>query len=311
MSNKEMLVDIEKNGKEYSELKEADIKNRIYNFRGKKVMVDSDVAECFQVTTKRLNEQMKRNKNRFPNDFCFKLNKEETSQILRSQIATSKSVSSKRRYNPYVYTEQGIITLAGVIKSDIAAEMSIRISRAFVSMSKIMLTYEGPLGLIVALQNKVMSIEEKTNETFDMVIKRIEKLEPKKEILLLSGEHFTALEEVIKLIERAKESLVLVDPYADDKSLAFLSHKKSGVKVTIYKSKNAKLKTEEVEAFSKQYGEIKVNEYNNSHNRYLIIDSDEVYDLGTSLNRIGGKDFTMNKMEINEVRDVLIGLFTI
>ena len=310
--DKEILNDIRQDADTFSHLKEeADIKNRIYNFRGKKVMVDSDVAECFQVTTKRLNEQMKRNNNRFPSDFCFKLNKEETSQILRSQIATSKSASSKRRYNPYVYTEQGIITLAGVIKSDIAAEMSVRISRAFVSMSKIMLTYEGPLGLIVALQNKVMSIEENTNETFDMIIKRIEKLEPKKEVLLLSGEHFTALEEVIKLIERAKENLVLVDPYADDKSLVFLSHKKPGVKVTIYKSKIAKLRVEEVEAFSKQYGEIKVNEYNNSHNRYLIIDSDEVYDLGTSLNRIGGKDFTMSKMEIKEVRDALIGLFTL
>ena len=288
---------------------ENDIKNRIFTFRGKKVMVDSDIAECFQVTTKRLNEQMKRNKIRFPSDFCFKLNKEEMSQILRSQFATSKMLSSYRRYNPYVYTEQGIITLAGVIKSDIAAEMSIKISRAFVSMSKIMLTYEGPLGLIAALQNRVLSIEEKNNETFDMIIKRLEKLEPQKEILLLNGQYFDAYEEVVKLIERADKSLVLVDPYADDKSLVFLSHKNSGVKLTIYKSNNSNLNSKEVEAFSKQYGAILVKEYNESHNRYLIIDSNEVYDLGTSLNRVGGKLFTINKIEIKEVASVLIKLF--
>ena len=128
-------------------------------------------------------------------------------------------------------------------------------------------------------------------------------------MLILSGEHFIAFESVTQLIERAKESLVLVDPYADDKSLVFLSHKGEGIKVTIYKSKNAKLKVEEVEAFSNQYGEISVKECNDFHDRYLIIDSDEVYDLGTSLNRIGGKGFTIKKCEINEVRETIIKLF--
>lgn len=125
----------------------------------------------------------------------------------------------------------------------------------------------------------------------------------------MNGQYFDAFEEVIKLVERAKHSLVLVDPYADDKSLVLLSHKKNGVKVTIYKSQHSKLKTIEVEAFSKQYGEITIKDFNESHNRYLIIDSSEVYDLGTSVNRMGGKIFTMNKEELKEVRDVLIKLF--
>ena len=286
---------------------ENKIKELIHEFRGKQVMLDSDIAQCFNVPTSRLNEQMKRNKDRFPQDFCFQLNSNEF-RNLTSQNAISSY--GGRRHLPYVYTEQGIIALAGVLRSAVADQMSVRIARVFINMRTALIEYKDQLEIVSKYYGEFLDFKQFTVSKLDDAFRRIEKLEPKKEVLLLSGEHFTALEAVIKLVERAKESLVLVDPYADDKSLVVLSHKKHGVKVTIYKSKDAKLKAEEVEAFSKQYGEIKVNEYNNSHNRYLIIDSDEVYDLGTSLNRIGGKDFTMNKMEINEVSDVLIGLFT-
>ena len=112
------------------------VENLIYEIRGMQVMLDSDVASCFNVTTKRLNEQMRRNIDRFPKDFCFKLNKEEIVQILRSQFATTSILSSKRRYNPYVYTEHGIIALAGILKSDVAAKASVEISRKFVEMRK-------------------------------------------------------------------------------------------------------------------------------------------------------------------------------
>ena len=288
---------------------ENKIKELIHEFRGKQVMLDSDIAQCFAVPTRRLNEQMKRNKDRFPEDFCFQLNSEEFI-ILKSQNAISKIGSGGKHKLPFVYTEQGIIALAGVLRSAVADQMSVRIARVFINMRTALIEYKDQLELISKYYGEFIDFKQFTVSKLDDAFRRIEKLEPKKEVLLLSGEHFTALEEVIKLIERAKESLVLVDPYADDKSLVFLSHKKPGVKVTIYKSKIAKLRVEEIEAFSKEYGEIKVNEYNNSHNRYLIIDSDEVYDLGTSLNRIGGKDFTMSKMEIKEVRDALIGLFT-
>ena len=286
---------------------ENKIKELIHEFRGKQVMLDSDIAQCFNVPTSRLNEQMKRNKDRFPQDFCFQLNSSEF-RNLTSQNAISSY--GGRRHLPYVYTEQGIIALAGVLRSAVADQMSVRIARVFINMRTALIEYKDQLEIVSKYYGEFIDFKQFTVSKLDDAFRRIEKLEPKKEVLLLSGEHFTALEAVIKLVERAKESLVLVEPYADDKSLVVLSHKKHGVKVTIYKSKDAKLKAEEVEAFSKQYGEIKVNEYNNSHNRYLIIDSDEVYDLGTSLNRIGGKDFTMNKMEINEVSDVLIGLFT-
>ena len=285
---------------------ETKIKNLIHEFRGKQVMLDSDLAILFEVETKRLIQQTKRNINRFPEDFCFQLNSNEFKNMRLQNVTSSYG---GRRYRPYVYTEQGIIALAGVLKSDVANQMSVKIARVFVKMRNALLAYAQPLQFLGKFYGEFIEFKEFTLSKFDEVFKRLEKLEPKKEVLLLDDQWFNAFDAVVKLVEHAKESIVLVDPYADEKSLVYLSHKRDGVKVTIYKGQFSKLKNEEVEAFSKQYGEIVVKDYFKSHNRFLVLDSDEVYDLGTSLNKIGNKIFTINKMEIDEIRDVLIKKF--
>ena len=287
---------------------ETEIKDLIYTFRDTQVMLDSDIAKLFNVETKKLNKAMKRNLNRFPEDFCFKLCPKEINN-LRFHFGTSNTLSSKRRYFPYVYTEQGIIALAGVLKSDVADQMSVKISRVFVKMRNALIAYAKPLEFLGKFYGEFIDFKELTLSKINEAFVRIEKLEPTKEVLLLDGEWFNAYDAVIKLVERAKESIVLVDPYIDEKSLVFLSHKKTNVKVTIYKGEFSKLKEKEVESFSKQYGEIIVKDYFKSHNRFLILDSDEVYDLGASLNKIGNKIFTINKIEIKEVREVLINFF--
>ena len=126
----------------------AIIKNSIYYLRNKQVMLDSDIAELFNVETGNLNKAMTRNINRFPDDFCFQLTNDETSILLWSQNATSRFVSSKRRYNPYVYNEQGIITLAGVLKSEVSDQMCVRISRVFVKMRHALIEYPASLKLM-------------------------------------------------------------------------------------------------------------------------------------------------------------------
>ena len=286
--------------------KESEIKDLIHTFRGKQVMLDSDIAVLFEVETRKVNQQVKRNIDRFPEDFCFQLNSKEFKMLTSQNVISSYG---GRRHRPYVFTEYGIIALAGVLKSQIANEMSVKIARVFVKMKNTLLSYAEPLKVLAQYYGEFIDFKQFTISKFDEIFTRVEKLEPRKEVLLLSGEYFDAFEAIIKLIERAKESIVLVDPYADDKSLVFLSHKNRGVKVTIYKSEYSKLKHEEIEAFNKQYGEIVVEKYNDAHNRYLIIDSNEVYDLGTSLNRIGGKLFMINKVEIKEVANLLIKLF--
>ena len=287
---------------------ETEIKDLIHEFRGKQVMLDSDIAKLFEVETSRLNEQMKRNISRFPEDFCFKLNSLEFKN-LRSQNAIFRESTKGRKYAPYMYTEHGIIALAGVLKSNVADQMCVTISRVFVKMKNTLMTYSFPLEFLSRFYGEFLDFKEFTLKKFDEIFKRLEKLEPKKEVLLLDDEWFDAYDAVVILVEHAKDSIVLVDPYADEKSLVYLSHKQEGVKVTIYKGEFSKLKNEEVEAFSKQYGEIVVKDYFKSHDRFLILDSDEVYDLGASLNKIGNKIFSINKMEIDEVRDVLIKKF--
>lgn len=287
---------------------ETEIKDLIHEFRGKQVMLDSDIAHLFNEKTERVNQQMKRNFTRFPEDFCFQLTNQEY-ESLSLQNAISKSKRGGRRYNPFVYTEQGIIVLAGVLKSDVANQMSVKIARVFVKMRNALIAYAQPLQFLEKFYGEFIEFKEFTLSKFDEAFRRLEKLEPKKEVLLLDDQWFNAFEAVVELVEHAKDSIVLVDPYADEKSLVYLSHKNEGVKVTIYKGKFSKLKNEEVEAFSKQYGEVGVKDYFKSHNRFLILDSDEVYDLGTSLNKIGNKIFTINKIEIDEIRDVLIKKF--
>ena len=145
---------------------EKNIGNCIYNIRGLQVMLDSDVATFFDVEVKRLNEQMKRNIDRFPEDFCFQLNDDEWRLVLRSQNATSNSVSSKRRYNPYVYTEQGIMALSGVIKNEFAIRMSIKIVRVFISMRKFILENGDTLLELAKLQNRQINFEMETNKKY-------------------------------------------------------------------------------------------------------------------------------------------------
>ena len=123
---------------------ESEIKELIYNFRGKEVMLDSDLARLFEVETAQLNRQMKRNINRFPEDFCFKLNSKELKEQ-RCQNVTFRESTKNRKYMPFVYTEQGIIAIAGVLKSDIADEMCVKISRVFVKMKHALINYAEPL----------------------------------------------------------------------------------------------------------------------------------------------------------------------
>ena len=141
---------------------QENIEKRIFAIRGIQVMLDSDVAELFGVETKTLNQQMKRNLKRFPKDFCFQLTDVELNYILRSQNVTSRTLSSKRRYNPYVYTEHGIVALAGVLKSDVAAQMSVEIARTFVQMRHFIMENGDVLLKLAQLQNRQINFEIKT-----------------------------------------------------------------------------------------------------------------------------------------------------
>ena len=280
-----------------TELLHQNIEERIYNIRGQQVMLDSDVAALFGVETKNLNKAMKRNQSRFPEDFCFQINSKEFKN-LRFQNATSNEAGyGGRRYLPYVYSEHGIIALAGVLKSDIAAQMSVEIARAFIQMRKFIIENGDTMLALAKLQNRQIEFENTTNQKFDEIVKRFDKYDIPKEALFYKGQWFDAFDYITQIIAKANNSIVLIDPYCDKKALTFLAHKKSSANVFINLSNESKLSSEEIAIFETQYGKITVKVSNNVHDRFLIIDEEECYDLGTSLNHAGNKLFAISRIE--------------
>ena len=206
-------------------IESKNIEECIYNIRGQQVMFDSDVAFFFGVETKTINKQMKRNIDRFPEDFCFQLSNKEIDD-LRCHFGTTKFLSSKRRYNPYVYTEEGIIALAGVLKNDIAAKMSVEIARRFIQMRKFILENGDVLLALAKLQNRQIEFENETNKKFDEILKLISKADLPKQAIFSAGQFYDAYEYISSIIQRANTSIVLIDPYCDSKAFTFLKNKK-------------------------------------------------------------------------------------
>ena len=167
-------------------------------------------------------------------------------------------VSSGKQKLPFVYTEHGIIALAGVLKSETADKMSVEIARKFIQMRKFILENGDVLLALAKLQNRQLKFENETNHKFEQVFKLIEKLDLPKTALFYNGEWFDAFDFIVGIIRKAAKSIILVDPYCDNKALSFLKYKSEGVEVLICNTSKSKLENEELSRFESQYGVIKV-----------------------------------------------------
>lgn len=286
-------------------LNDKKIEDCIYDIRGYQVMLDSDIAFFFGVNVSSLNRQMKRNLQRFPEDFCFQLSKAETHN-LRCQNGTTKLLSSKRRYKPYVYTEEGIIALAGVLKSSTADKMSVEIARKFIEMRKFILENGDVLLALAKLQNRQIEFEIETNKRFDEILKLINKADLPKQSIFSAGQFYDAYDFISSIVRKADNSIVLIDPYCDSKALSFLRNKKESVNLKLCISHLSKLEADEIDRFESQYGKIAIKYLDSNHDRYLILDNEECYQLGASLNYAGKKMFSVIKNENREIIEFLL-----
>jgi len=273
---------------------EEQIKNRIFTIRGKQVMLDSDLALLYEVSTSRLNEQVKRNIERFPEDFMFKLTNKEW-ENLKSQNATSSW--GGRRKLPNVFTEQGISTLSGVLHSKTAIQVNIAIMRAFVGMRKFLMANAN-------LFQRLDRLEFKQLETDNKVEKIINALENKtlkpKQGIFFDGQIFDAYKFTTGLIKDAKKSITLIDKYVDETVLTLFS-KNQKVSVKIYtKNINKQLKLD-LDRYNTQYNPIEIMRFNKAHDRFLIIDNKEVYHFGASLKDLGKKWFAFSKFDMSAI----------
>ena len=277
------------------------IKDKIHTIRGVQVILDRDLAELYEVETKYLNKMVKRNIERFPDSFMFQLTKNEERSLrfqngtlyntedLRSQNATITNKRGKhRKYLSYAFTEQGVAMLSGVLRSDKAVEVSIKIIEAFVAMRKFITKNAELFIRLDSVDRKLIEHDEKFEQVFDA----LEVQEPKQGVFF-DGQIFDAYKFVSDLIRKAKKRIILIDNYVDDSVLTLFS--KNNVEVMIYTKINKRLELD-VKKFNSQYGKVILKDFNKSHDRFLIID-DCIYHFGASLKDLGKKWFAFSKLQ--------------
>lgn len=297
-------------------LNQQNIEQLIYVIRGVQVMLDSDLAMLYGVETKRLNEAVKRNANRFPDDFMFQLTQEEAigsrSQFAtlnqggdkpRSQIATLKTKRGQNiKYLPYAFTRNGIAMLSSVLRSQTAVDVNISIMRAFTVAQQFFAANAQMFQRIEVIEHSQLALatrQEETDRKVEQILKRLDdKSNTPNQGIFFDGQIFDAYTFVSDLIRSAKKCIVLFDNYVDDTVLTMLDKRKPKVSATIYSKSVTKQFSLDLAKHNAQYQPIDVKKYDRVHDRYLCIDN-TVYHIGASLKDLGKRWFSFNKMEMS------------
>ncbi len=281
---------------------QIDISQKVYTVRGEKVMLDSDLAEIYGYTVKAMNQQVKRNSERFPEDFMFQLSEQEQNN-LRSQFVTANPMSRSR---PYAFTEQGVYMLATVLKGDLASSQSIAIMRAFRAMR----TYIQQNQYLVTKQ-EMIALEERQNLRIDSMDDRFQQMqtaidelrdellveENRKEYVFLNNQKFEADMAYEDIYAKATKTIYIIDDYVSRKTLQLLTRKKPGVKVILFTqntaAENQRLTATEVRDFSREYPVLSVKPNPDCHDRYIVLDyglpTQTAYLCGASSKDAGNK----------------------
>ena len=284
---------------------ENKVESLIRVIRGQQVMLDRDLAELYGVETKVLNQAVKRNLGRFPDDFRFQLTKEECS---RSQFVTlNEGRGSNIKYLPYAFTEQGVAMLSGVLKSSTAVEVNIRIMRAFVSMRHFMANNAAIFQRLETIefnqlesnkvQAKILAHQEVQDHRIDEIFRRLDEgMYKPKQGIFFDNQIYDAYSFVSELVKGAKQRIILIDNYVDESVLTLLDKRGENVSATIYTQQVSRQFRLDVDRHNSQYPPIEVDVFRRSHDRFLCID-DTVYHVGASIKDLGKKWFAFSKME--------------
>ena len=275
------------------------IEDMIYEVRGKQVMLDSDLAKIYHCKngTKEINQAVKRNINRFPEEFCFQLSEDEYS-LLKSQFVTSKNKGRGGvRKLPYVFTEHGVIMLSSVIKSDVAAKTNVAIINAFIKMKKYvssnLLEQRFINNMVLEHDNDIKLLKESFSK-FDSMSNEI----------FYEGQIYDAYSLLLEILNSSKESIIIIDNYANKNLFDLLS--KTNKEVTVY-SKN--IDEELINKYMKQYNNVTLIHNDSYHDRFIIIDNKILYHCGSSFKDLGTKCFCISKIENQElIRDMLCSI---
>ncbi|KTC69542.1 ORF6N domain-containing protein [Legionella bozemanae] len=277
-------------------LTKDELQKKIYEIRGIHVMLDKDLADLYGVKPIRLREQVKRNIKRFPEDFMFQLTPDEV-EILLSQnaIPSKKSLGG---FLPYVFTEQGVAGISGVLTSERAIAVNITIMRTFVEMRRFLSLNGEIINRLSILEKRQIVHEIKATEQFEKIFNALEdRRDHNEQGVFYDGQIFDAYLFVSKLIRAAKSSIILLDNYIDESVLEQLAKSKPNVQICILTkniSNNLKL---DIKKYNEQYKKMEFVQFSLSHDRFLIIDDHDIYHIGASLKDLGKKWFAFSKLE--------------
>ena len=281
----------------YELKEELNIENMIYEIRGKQIMLDSDLAKLYECKngTKDINKAVKRNIERFPQNFYFQITEEEMKKLWFQSGTANKMIRSL----PYVFTEQGIAMLSSVLHTQIAISQSIRIMDAFVKMRKY-------ISVNLIEQDNMKNMLLKHDNEIKLLQESFSKLEEKEKInhIFYEGQIYDAYSLLIDIFKEAKEEIIIIDNYADKSILDMITN--LNVKVTIVTRKFNLLKDIDIKKYNNQYHNLKVTYSDKFHDRFIILDRKVLYHSGASYKDLGNKCFAITKMEDKEYLEIII-----
>ena len=283
-------------------IKNENIENKIYIIKGKEVMLDSDLAELYKVETKRINEAVKNNPNKFPDRYCWKLSIEDTEKLLRSKISTLNTKrGSNIKYGARVFTEQGVYMLATVLKSDVATEVSIRIMDAFVKMRHY-INYNQNF-----LPHRYMLLEEKVDNNTKRIDELFDRFNPKditNSSIFFEGELYDAYSLFLDILNKAEEEIIIIDNYASKELLDVLRNIDKRI-IIVSKNIDQELKNK----YESQYKNVSFIKDDSFHDRFIVIDRTLLYSCGASFKDIGKKCFAISRFNdvyyLNKILEII------
>lgn len=273
---------------------QINIEDLIYEIRGKQVMLDSDLAKLYNCTngTKEINQAVKRNIEKFPEDFYFMLTEQEYTNLKSQFVTSSLNSYGGRRNTPHVFTELGVAMLSSVLKTEIANKVSVNIIRAFVNMRKYIKT-----NLIeqTYINNLVLEHDTKINKILDKLDNTV------KNHIFFKGQIYDAYSLLLDIINKSKQEIIIIDNYADKKLLDILT--KTNKQITLYtKNTNEEL----IKKYQTQYNNLTIIKKDNLHDRFIIIDKKILYHSGASFKDLGKNCFAINEVENKTILENLL-----
>lgn len=286
-----------------TDIQPFNIENKILLIRNEQVMIDRDLAELYGIETKRLNEAVKRNIERFPADFMFSLNEMEKNELVANcdRFAVLKHSSTM----PNAFTEQGVAMLSSVLKSKTAVEINIQIMRAFIAMRRFLRSNAEIFAELKHLRQQQINSDKRIDELFSKMEKyAIDDMQG----IFFQGQIFDAYAKFEQFIQSANKEIILIDNYVDLSVLQRLAKKQKKVNVIIYTDKKTKLTQQDIQKFNAQYPNLTLKYTNKMHDRFMIIDGKTLYHIGASLKDLGKKCFAFEILDASIIHAILANI---